>query len=120
MRFLWHYFAGTGGDCADPDAGKQQPEKTVRRPGRHPRPEPVPFYRNKIYIALIAVLLFVVGGYLVAKGSINLGRQQGYQPSQPIYYSHKVHVGINQINCLYCHGPPGKASMLLFRRSTFA
>jgi hypothetical protein len=69
------------------------------------RPEAVPFYRNKIYIALIAVLLFVVGGYLMAKGSINLGRQQGYQPSQPIYYSHKVHVGINQINCLYCHGP---------------
>jgi cytochrome c551/c552 len=69
------------------------------------RPEPVPFYRNKIYIALIAVLLFVVGGYLVAKGAINLGRQKGYQPSQPIYYSHKVHAGINQINCLYCHGP---------------
>jgi hypothetical protein len=45
-----------------------------------------------------------VGGYLVAKGAINLGRQQGYQPSQPIYFSHKVHAGINQINCLYCHG----------------
>jgi hypothetical protein len=69
------------------------------------RPEPVPFYRNKIYIALIALVLFVVGGYLVAKGAVNLGRQEGYQPSQPIYYSHKVHVGINQINCLYCHGP---------------
>ncbi|MBU3744463.1 MAG: cytochrome C, partial [Sediminibacterium sp.] len=22
----------------------------------------------------------------------------------PIYYSHKVHAGTNQINCLYCHG----------------
>ena len=28
----------------------------------------------------------------------------GYQPVQPIFYSHKVHAGINQINCLYCHG----------------
>ena len=69
------------------------------------RPEAVPFYRNKIYIALVALVLFVVGGYLVAKGAVNLGRQQGYQPTQPIYYSHRVHVGVNQINCLYCHGP---------------
>jgi cytochrome c551/c552 len=68
------------------------------------RPEPVPFWRNKIYIALFAVIAFVVGGFYVAKSAIGLGRQQGYQPTQPIYFSHKVHAGINQINCLYCHG----------------
>lgn len=68
------------------------------------RPEPVPFYRNKVYIALIALVLFVVGGWFVAKSAISLGRQQGYSPTQPIFYSHKVHAGINQINCLYCHG----------------
>jgi cytochrome c551/c552 len=68
------------------------------------RPEPVPFYRNKVYIAMIAILLFIVGGYYVTKGAIGLGRQKNYQPVQPIYYSHKVHAGINQINCLYCHG----------------
>ncbi|MCW3073345.1 MAG: cytochrome [Flaviaesturariibacter sp.] len=68
------------------------------------RPEQVPFWKNKVYIALMALVFFVVGGYFVAKGAIGLGRQQGYQPAQPIYYSHKVHAGINQINCLYCHG----------------
>ncbi|MFN2457176.1 MAG: c-type cytochrome [Chitinophagaceae bacterium] len=68
------------------------------------RPEVIPFYRNKIYIAMMALVFFVVGGYFVGKGAINLGRQQGYQPTQPIYYSHKVHAGINQISCLYCHG----------------
>jgi cytochrome c2 len=68
------------------------------------RPDPVPFYRNKIYIALFALVLFVIGGYFVAKGAINLGRQKGYSPTQPIYFSHKVHAGVNQINCLYCHG----------------
>ncbi|ANE51906.1 c-type cytochrome [Flavisolibacter tropicus] len=68
------------------------------------RPEPVPFWRNKVYIALLALVFFIVGGYFVGKGAINLGRQQSYQPDQPIHYSHKVHAGINQINCLYCHG----------------
>ncbi|MEK7224296.1 MAG: cytochrome c3 family protein, partial [Bacteroidota bacterium] len=68
------------------------------------RPDPVPFYKNKVYIAMIAILFFVVGGYYVTNGAIGLGRQKDYQPVQPIYYSHKVHAGINQINCLYCHG----------------
>ncbi len=68
------------------------------------RPDNVPFYKNKVYIAMITILLFVVGGYYVTKGAIGLGRQKGYQPVQPIYYSHKVHAGINQVNCLYCHG----------------
>lgn len=68
------------------------------------RPAPLPFYRNKTYIALASVIFFVFGGYMVAKGAIGLGRQTNYQPDQPIFYSHKVHAGINQINCLYCHG----------------
>lgn len=32
-----------------------------------------------------------------------LGRQQNYQPDQPIWFSHKVHAGQNQIDCEYCH-----------------
>jgi len=66
--------------------------------------EPVPFWKNKTYIAFATVILFLVGGYFTTKGAIGLGRNKGYQPQQPIYYSHKVHAGINQINCLYCHG----------------
>jgi cytochrome c551/c552 len=66
--------------------------------------EPIPFYRNKAYIAIFAILLFLGGGYLTFQGAQGLGRSQNYQPEQPIYYSHTVHAGINQINCLYCHG----------------
>jgi len=69
-----------------------------------PAAEPVPFYRNKAYIALGIVILFLVGGYYTVKGAIGLGRNKDYQPEQPIYYSHKVHAGTNQISCLYCHG----------------
>jgi hypothetical protein len=68
-----------------------------------PAYEPIPFYRNKSYITLIVLVLFVIGGFFVVKGAINLGRMQGYEPVQPIYYSHKVHAGKNQISCLYCH-----------------
>ncbi|HEY6502693.1 MAG TPA: c-type cytochrome [Chitinophagaceae bacterium] len=68
------------------------------------RPDPVPFFRNKVYIAMVAILFFVVGGYYFTKAAIGFQRQKDYQPEQPIFYSHKVHAGINQINCLYCHG----------------
>jgi cytochrome c551/c552 len=66
--------------------------------------EPIPFYRNKAYIAIFAILLFMFGGYMTFQGAQNLGRSKNYQPEQPIFYSHTVHAGINQINCLYCHG----------------
>ncbi len=66
--------------------------------------EPLPFWRNKTYIALVAVLFFCVGGYMTVTGAIGLGRSKDYKPDQPIYYSHKVHAGTNQISCLYCHG----------------
>jgi mono/diheme cytochrome c family protein len=68
------------------------------------RTEPVPFWKNKAYVATGIILLFLVGGYFTIQGAIGLGRQTNYQPEQPIYYSHKVHAGINQVNCLYCHG----------------
>ncbi len=66
-------------------------------------PEPIPFWKNKAYIAMVVVVLFIVGGYYTTMGAVNLGRSKDYQPQQPIYYSHKVHAGINQINCQYCH-----------------
>ncbi len=68
-----------------------------------PASEPVPFYRNKAYIAIAAIVLFMVGGYLLFQGAQGLGRSKNYQPEQPIYYSHQVHAGVNQISCLYCH-----------------
>lgn len=68
------------------------------------RGEPVPFYRNKSYLMVGVLLLALLAGYFFVNAAIGLGRQEGYQPEQPIFYSHKVHAGTNQISCLYCHG----------------
>jgi cytochrome c551/c552 len=74
------------------------------------RGEPVPFYRNKSYLMMGILglagvgMYFTMAGYNGSGGGMNLGRMQNYQPEQPIYYSHKVHAGTNQISCLYCHG----------------
>ncbi|MBC7553735.1 MAG: c-type cytochrome, partial [Taibaiella sp.] len=69
----------------------------------------VPLYRNKVVIAIVAIVVFITMGYWLVNGAINQGRMQNYKPLQPIYYSHKVHAGINQINCLYCHAGAEKS-----------
>ncbi len=68
------------------------------------RSEPVPAYKNKTYLMVAILVLFCVAGYFFTNAAIGLGRMKNYQPEQPIYYSHQVHAGTNQISCLYCHG----------------
>jgi cytochrome c2 len=68
-----------------------------------PTKNSVPVYRNKVYIAIVGVLIAIGSGVYLSNAGVNMGRQKNYMPEQPIYYSHKVHAGINQINCLYCH-----------------
>jgi mono/diheme cytochrome c family protein len=69
----------------------------------------IPIYRHKFWIAVAIILVTILAGYWIVNGAIELGRQQNYQPKQPIFYSHKVHAGINQINCLYCHAGAEKS-----------
>jgi len=74
-----------------------------------PTKKSIPFYRNKVYIALGAVIAIICTGVWMSKGGVNMGRQKNYMPEQPIFYSHKVHAGINQINCQYCHSGAEKS-----------
>ncbi|MFT7603173.1 MAG: hypothetical protein ACI8VT_000738, partial [Saprospiraceae bacterium] len=41
--------------------------------------------------------------YTTVNNAIDLGRQQGYQPDQPIKFSHVTHAGLNKVDCQYCH-----------------
>ena len=36
-------------------------------------------------------------------GLMGIGVDKGYEPEQPIYFSHKVHAGIQGVDCQYCH-----------------
>lgn len=49
---------------------------------------------------LVATLFFLQWG---TKELMNIGVYQGYKPTQPIAFSHKIHAGQNGINCVYCH-----------------
>ncbi len=54
-----------------------------------------------VKILIFAVVLF--GGYTTVNNAIGLGRQQNYQPEQPIKFSHALHAGKHAIDCQYCH-----------------
>jgi cytochrome c2 len=58
---------------------------------------------SKGVIAFVIFALVVLGGYTTVNNAISLGRQQGYEPEQPIKFSHETHAGINGIDCQYCH-----------------
>lgn len=82
-----------------------------------PNEKEIPLYRSKLAIAVTAIVIFIFCGYWLVNGAINEGRQQNYQPLQPLFYSHKVHVGINQINCLYCHAGAEKSRQAMIPSS---
>jgi len=78
-------------------------KKLANKKEGHPAIGNIPWYRNKKVIAFVTILIFIYIGFWLSSRAIGLNRQQNYEPRQPIFYSHKVHAGINQINCLYCH-----------------
>lgn len=64
---------------------------------------------SKAFLGTITAIVFL----FVAKAGIDkvmdIGMQQGYAPTQPIAFSHKLHIGKYQIACQYCHTTVMKA-----------
>jgi hypothetical protein len=54
-------------------------------------------------LALAAVLAAPAVGGVTAFQLSRVGIQQGYQPVQPIAFSHRLHAGEVKVPCLYCH-----------------
>tara|TARA_B110000879_G_scaffold20496_1_gene25572 strand:+ start:33 stop:1334 length:1302 start_codon:yes stop_codon:yes gene_type:complete len=59
--------------------------------------------KNTFLKALSVVFLILIGIYLFFGSLLSIGIDQGYQPIQPIAFSHKIHSGENKIDCQYCH-----------------
>lgn len=53
---------------------------------------------NGLMTVLAVVALYGVWNWLMW-----IGVYKGYKPEQPIYFSHKIHVGENNIDCQLCH-----------------
>jgi cytochrome c2 len=54
-------------------------------------------------IAFMVFATTLIFGYKTVDNATRMGRQQGYQPEQPIAFSHALHAGTNKIDCQYCH-----------------
>lgn len=67
-----------------------------------------------LLLALLCVaVLFNIFILATKLGDVHLpGNQQGYEPEQPIAFSHRLHAGEMEIDCQYCHSEA--------RRSRFA
>ena len=61
------------------------------------------FVQNQFLVLVTAILFLLASAYFVFGYLSQIGIDQGYEPVQPIHYSHRIHAGENGIDCKYCH-----------------
>ena len=61
------------------------------------------YIRSPAFIWVMTFVFVAIAAKTVIDGLFNVGIQEGYAPTQPIAFSHKVHAGEYQIDCNYCH-----------------
>ena len=61
------------------------------------------FKGNKFLHFLMVIFFLLMAAYIAFGWLSKVGVDQGYQPIQPIEFSHKIHAGDNKIDCQYCH-----------------
>lgn len=76
--------------------------------GEVKKANPIPFYKRTRWVAAFILIGIVFLSYKSVDWGTHLGRQQGYQPTQPIKYSHALHAGKHKIECQYCHSTANK------------
>ncbi|GAB4243797.1 MAG: c-type cytochrome [Ekhidna sp.] len=59
--------------------------------------------KSNSFVGLVVFVVTVVVLKTLIDGAFTIGVQQGYQPTQPIAFSHKIHAGQYEIDCQYCH-----------------
>lgn len=61
------------------------------------------YAKNQFLVLVSVILLLLVSAYFAYGYLMQVGVDQGYEPVQPIHYSHRIHAGENGIDCKYCH-----------------
>lgn len=62
------------------------------------------FKSNNGFLKIIATIILLLNiAYFGFTALLSIGVDQGYQPVQPIAFSHRIHAGDNKIDCQYCH-----------------
>ncbi len=61
------------------------------------------YAKNQFLVLVTVILLILSGSYFLYGYLMQVGVDQGYEPIQPIHFSHKIHAGENGIDCKYCH-----------------
>jgi mono/diheme cytochrome c family protein len=61
------------------------------------------FVQNQFLMIVVAIFFLLSSAYFVYGFLMSVGIDQGYEPVQPIHYSHRIHAGENAIDCKYCH-----------------
>lgn len=61
------------------------------------------FAKNQFLVLVTVIFLLLSSAYFVYGWFMQIGVDQGYEPIQPIHYSHRIHAGENGIDCKYCH-----------------
>ena len=63
----------------------------------------VAFAENQFLVVITVVVVLLGVAYGAYGYLMQVGVDQGYEPVQPIHYSHRIHAGENKIECKYCH-----------------
>ncbi|MFD1871555.1 cytochrome c3 family protein [Hymenobacter bucti] len=66
-------------------------------------------YKSTALRGIVGTVVALALLYAGVQSVMAVGLTQGYQPTQPIAFSHKLHAGENNINCAYCHTSVYKA-----------
>lgn len=64
---------------------------------------PFSIFQSRAFLGGVALIFVLVVAKTGLDGLIGVGIQQGYAPTQPIAFSHKLHAGMYEIDCGYCH-----------------
>jgi mono/diheme cytochrome c family protein len=68
-----------------------------------PRKSMAQILTSKGVMTFLVFGTIILGAYTTVNKATSLGRQEGYEPDQPIKFSHATHAGLHKIDCQYCH-----------------